>query len=461
MLTNELIESEIIDLLEKNPLDRNKYLTSILGILKSMNFGTILCLDGEWGTGKTVFCKQLEYILNADDVIKFPITAGNPNKRFYGDYIAMYFNAWENDLYPNPLNSLIRGLIDKLALLNPEFKTSEDVMEKAVKVLEIISNCGLGVISGGAITTEEIKKLSSDKDFFDDTFANLSRQKDKVSELLNIFTKEKKIVIILDELDRCKPLYAVEVLEVMKHFFVHERVTFLVSCNKRELACTVKGMYGQDFDGFKYLDRFFAVNLYMPRPVVENYIKFIMGPGIEKAAHPIYLILPCGYFDFNLREINRYYTHFRILSGLIAGNKFQITKSDDSEYLRRIVTPYLLGLKMKSAVAYRDFFTTEGFDGYVEYVRVVLFPYFQKVDNFGMLNNRGELDIEKMKEGHNDLCLAFDESFQNYLNRDSSSFSLMAKAILESLYFMSGFNDNSVFEQSAIEQNNRYLALDS
>jgi len=447
MFMNELIESEIIDLLEKDPLNRNKYLKSILDILKSMNFGTILCLDGEWGTGKTVFCKQLEYIINANKVIDFPISAGNPNKGFYGEYMAMYFNAWENDLYPNPLNSLIRSLIDKLASSNPAFIKSEEVMKKAVKVLGIISNCGLGVVSGGVITTEEIKKLSDDTDFFDDTFANLSRQKDKVSELLDMLTKGKKIVIILDELDRCKPLYAVEVLEVMKHFFDHERVTFLVSCNKSELACTVKGLYGQDFDGYKYLDRFFTVNLCMPSPEVEKYIKFIMGPYAKGGIHPNYLILPCGYFGFNLREINRYYTHFRILSGLIEIDGFYIAASDASGYLRLIIIPYLLGLKMKSLELYQSFFTAEGFTGYVEYVNDLLVQLPFIATDFCMLDENKVLDIGKLKDRHDDLCLAFQESFRSSFNRNSSSFSIMAKSVLESLTLMSKSNDNSVFEQ--------------
>ena len=445
MLMNELSKSEIVDLLNKNPLERNKYLNSILDILKSMNFGTILCLDGDWGTGKTVFCKQLEYILDAENVINFPISAGKLNTGFYGDYMAMYFNAWENDLYPNPLNSLIRSLIAKLASSNPQYRKSEEVIRKTVEVLEIISNCGLGVISGGVITTENIKRLSSETDFFDDTFDNLTRQKDKVSELLDMLTQEKKIVIILDELDRCKPIYAVEVLEIMKHFFDHEKVIFLVSCNKSELACTVKGLYGQDFDGYKYLERFFPVTLFMPNPEVENYIKFIMGPNVEKGTHPMFLILPCGYFGFSLREINRYYTHFRILSGLIAIDGAYITKRDDSGYLRLIVIPYLLGLKMKSSELYRNFFTQEGFREYVRYINDVRVPP-HIISDFGMLNEKEELDIGKLEDRHNDLCFAFHESSQSSLNRNSSSFSLVAKSVLDSLTFMSKWNDNSVFE---------------
>ena len=445
MFMNELSKSEIIDLLDKNPLDRNKYLNSILDILKSMNFGTILCLDGDWGTGKTVFCKQLEYILDADNVIDFPISAGKLNTGFYGDYMAMYFNAWENDLYPNPLNSLIRSLIAKLASTNPEFRKSEEVMRKTVKALEIISNCGLGVVSGGAIKTEDIKRLNSDTDFFNDTFVDLARQKEKVFKLLDILTQEKKIVIILDELDRCKPIYAVEVLEIMKHFFDHEKVIFLVSCNKNELACTVKGLYGQDFDGYKYLERFFTVNLFMPNPEVENYIKFIMGPDVEKGTHPIYLLLPCGYFSFSLREINRYYTHFRILSGLIDIDGAYITKKDASGYLRLIVVPYLLGLKMKSSEAYRGFFTEEGFAEYVKYVGDILFQLPHMVDDFGVLNENKELDIEKLEEGHKGLCLAFNESSKSSLNSNNLSFNLVAKPILDSLTFMSKWNDNSVF----------------
>ena len=87
------------------------------------------------------------------------------------------------------------------------------------------------------------------------------------------FSKSKKpLIIIIDELDRCRPSYAVELLEVAKHIFAVDHIVFVLAVNRSQLSHSVKALYGNDFDAYGYLKRFFDVDFRLPDPSREKFI---------------------------------------------------------------------------------------------------------------------------------------------------------------------------------------------
>lgn len=70
----------------------------------------------------------------------------------------------------------------------------------------------------------------------------------------------EKLVIFIDELDRCNPLYAVKLLEEIKHYYSIEKVLFVFSVNLTQLKNAVNSVYGENFESFKYLDRFLTLD---------------------------------------------------------------------------------------------------------------------------------------------------------------------------------------------------------
>ena len=72
--------------------------------------------------------------------------------------------------------------------------------------------------------------------------------------------------MVIDELDRCRPSYAVELLEVVKHLFGVDRIVFVLAINRSELAHSVRALYGSGFDADNYLRRFFDVDFQLPEP---------------------------------------------------------------------------------------------------------------------------------------------------------------------------------------------------
>lgn len=115
---------QIAELFNNNLLNRNKNLFALLNFINGIDGQMILNLDGAWGSGKSVFLKQIEYLSTTTDNIQYT----NPHKKivdkFKEDYYTFYFNSWEHDLYNNPLESLISEMLMKLS--------SEDDLESKI-----------------------------------------------------------------------------------------------------------------------------------------------------------------------------------------------------------------------------------------------------------------------------------------------------------------------------------------
>ena len=84
---------------------------------------------------------------------------------------------------------------------------------------------------------------------------------------------KKPLIIIIDELDKCRPSYAVELLEVAKHIFAVDHIVFVLAVNRSQLSHSVKALYGKDFDAYGYLRRFFDVDFRLPDPGREKFIE--------------------------------------------------------------------------------------------------------------------------------------------------------------------------------------------
>ena len=96
--------------------------------------------------------------------------------------------------------------------------------------------------------------------------------------------KSKKncpVVVVIDELDRCRPLYAIELLEVAKHLFSVENIVFVLAINLRELGHSIKAVYGSDFDSHEYLERFIDITIPLPKAEREQFMRNLMSERTE------------------------------------------------------------------------------------------------------------------------------------------------------------------------------------
>lgn len=80
----------------------------------------------------------------------------------------------------------------------------------------------------------------------------------------------RKIVFIVDELDRCRPDYALSLLEIIKHFFAVSNVHFVLGVNLKALENSVKARYGSEIDAGKYLQKFVMLTMSIPKGLIAN-----------------------------------------------------------------------------------------------------------------------------------------------------------------------------------------------
>jgi len=89
----------------------------------------------------------------------------------------------------------------------------------------------------------------------------------------SIREKGGKLVIVIDELDRCKPTFAIQTLEIVKHIFDVNNMVFLFAIDIKQLSHSISSVYGQGFDSTGYLCRFFDYIAKMPAPDIKPYIE--------------------------------------------------------------------------------------------------------------------------------------------------------------------------------------------
>lgn len=249
-------------------LDRKKYADVLTKIVDTYSDGFVLAINNEWGTGKTIFVKMWNQLL---------INEG---------FKTLYFNAWENDFDVNPLAAILAEL--KKLIPQTENKTFNSLLNKgAVLAQNVLPSIAKGLakryIDMEELTDgiENITKATTEI-LKDEIKRYTARQKGLSSfrkELEKYVKQEqnpKPLIFIIDELDRCRPTYAVEVLEQMKHFFTVPGIVFVLAIDKIQLGNAVKGVYGSEqLNANEYLRRFIDIEYTIPAPSTSVFCNYL------------------------------------------------------------------------------------------------------------------------------------------------------------------------------------------
>ena len=128
-----------------------------------------------------------------------------------------------------------------------------------------------------------------------------------LSEAAKNWSEQHPVVIMVDELDRCSPEYAVDMLQLLEHIFYAENVVFVVSMNRAELVHSVKGFYGEGFDADGYLERFFDDVFGLPASNRESFVasSLELVKGNPRAIRQTNAQAFLSASELSLREIQR------------------------------------------------------------------------------------------------------------------------------------------------------------
>lgn len=357
----ELIPTEenLIQALSKDLLKRNKDLVRFYDLLLAQESASSIAIDGRWGSGKTFFVKQSMLLINAknpmsdmDEEKKASIVYALPfpkkAEEVEGNYdVAVYYDAWENDNDTDPVLSLVYEIIKQLGI-NYALEDYSNVFKLAGSVLEALTGRNINGIIENLKSQNLLTKIKEEKDLHENI-------KNFFTELLE--ERGKRLVIFIDELDRCKPSYAVQLLERIKHYLCDERITFVFSVNLGELQHTIKHYYGNDFDACRYLDRFFDMRISLP-PADKT--AFYREMGLESSC--ILEIISRKVIDtynMELREATRFYRQVKTAAYEPTHESrkwnFSFSNGKGKQLLMMYIVPILVGLKIVDISLYNEF----------------------------------------------------------------------------------------------------------
>ena len=222
-------------------------------------------IDAPWGMGKTFFSKALKEKIEKENESRGEV--GRKEIKFIN------INAWETDYFSDPMKSII-GELNTHKLLNSETqRVIEKIMENIFKAGgKFLLNFFLKKFQISADDWEDLKSIlngvstSELKDY-----KNYKELVDKFKECLSL-EKDLKVIVI-DELDRCKPTYAIELLETIKHFFGVKNIIFVFLVNKKQLQSIVSTSYLQDDECSEYFEKFFDIQFNLPELEYEDFIQ--------------------------------------------------------------------------------------------------------------------------------------------------------------------------------------------
>lgn len=351
-------EENLILTLKKNLLARNKDLVRFYELISLQEDNCSIALDGRWGSGKTFFVKQSVLMINAnnpvsdmDDDTRIQITrALNLQKREKDASesfdVAVYYDAWENDNDIDPILSIVYEIVKQLGI-NYSFKDNDAFMQ-AGSILEVITNRNITGMIENLKSSDPLKKIKEEKDL-----------QEKIKAFFTELLEERgnRLIVFIDELDRCKPSYAVQLLERIKHYLSDGRITFVFSVNLSELQHTIRRYYGNMFDASRYLDRFFNLRISLP-PADKTAFYGELGLNslnlLEKVSKQV-----INTYNMELREAVRFYRQVKTSAYEPTHQNrkwnFSYTDGQARMLLLMYVIPVVIGLKIIDISLYYEF----------------------------------------------------------------------------------------------------------
>ena len=250
-------------------LGREKFAKHLTDLVNSVgNVPFCVAVDGGWGSGKTFFLKRWRTEFAKKD--KAASEQGN----------VIYFDAWEDDFHVDPLTAIIGQLWKEIKspvlkeICDSVTENWETIVGKTVKAACHYYGPGLVPdLTSGDLQTASRKIVGE----YLETRHNIDELKNLLKELAGKTKKETKkpLVFVVDELDRCRPTFAIELLERVKHVAGVPGIVFVFGINQKGLEKSIQSVYGK-IDANDYLRRFFDVGMTLPQAIVYNYCKYLI-----------------------------------------------------------------------------------------------------------------------------------------------------------------------------------------
>ena len=335
------------DALERKPLV--EFLAKLIGKLGGP---FVLALDSPWGTGKTTLVKMLKAQLELDE------------------FQCVYFNAWKVDYVTDPLVALVASL-DALHFDNDVAESAFRIQMKAARKItsalakrvvvagvkaatmnildldsasEVLASNAAGDAAGDIVDAFQREKSALDQ---------FRREIEKAVSHLKASGKKETLVFFIDELDRCRPTFAIEMLERIKHLFDVANIVFVLSVDKKQLEASTAAVYGERINAAEYLRRFIDLEYGIPNAQTKKFTKTLLtrfeldpvfsqrtGRGVQYDHENFVDVFTelADLFDLSLRARERCVTCLAVV----------MDQTPSDHYLDPILVAFLLVLRLRN-----------------------------------------------------------------------------------------------------------------
>ncbi len=253
----------------------------LLNIVTRSRDELVISIDGQWGEGKTTFVKMWRGLLGEHNIPSI--------------YIDAFANNYSDDAFIVIASAITEFVEKNISKDNCEkvAELKEKTKRVGIQLLSWSARVGIKAVTLGIIKDTDLKALGAMKDEIAKDVSGwvgelIEERLDAHSIEMDLFesfrdllssipaklegSEGNPLVVILDELDRCKPTFAVDAVEKIKHLFSVQNVVFVLVMNRVQLEQSVKIVYGQELDALTYLQKFINLKTRIPKRLSGQYL---------------------------------------------------------------------------------------------------------------------------------------------------------------------------------------------
>ena len=321
--------------LAEDKLNRKPFLDNLFSLFENFgnqgNRGFTMIINGKYGSGKST-------------LLNFIQERNQKNKQF--EIVA--YNAWENNFFDNPIIPILYE-ISKLE------KTSSKIKDGAKNILKNIPQIILGSLANAH--SIDLTSLITNENIFED----YDKYKDAINKFRNIlieYCKNKKVLFLIDELDRCLPEYQIKVLEALYHLFEIPNLIVIIALDRDQLECAIESKFGNTQNTLGYLSKFINYQISLPNDDNNSFIKSLINfecIGSETELVKITISQMLEVMNFSIRDCQMILNEVN----LICKEKNQLGEICPVYYWYPLLVTFIVITKYKDDKVYKKWFYKE------------------------------------------------------------------------------------------------------
>ena len=231
---------------QNDVLRRENEVKAFCSILTGIETPAIIAVDAPWGTGKTAFMRMSAAWMRSNGFVS-------------QDVVVAEFNAWKQSYTGSAPKDIVAAVMSQIPKMNDAQRQVAQLLWKEVMKW-----------ASGGIVSDELFAIGEGPN------THIERFQENLRKLVK--PDGRRLIVFVDELDRCRPDYAMEVLECLRHIFDTQGVLVVLTVNHQALNQAVRTLRGleDEGEGERYLKKFVDQTIWLPiadKPTTKEFVR--------------------------------------------------------------------------------------------------------------------------------------------------------------------------------------------